>query len=106
MAKEIAGLSGKVEDDGGLVHDGESNLQEGDGDTDMYIRHIEEVDLTKDDGAEEEPLVLTEEDHEDDVVQQLAEGGAELVVEEEDDGASAAPPDSPARAAQQRHTGD
>ena len=47
MAKEIGGLSGKVEDDGGLVHDGESDLHEGDGDTDMYIRHIEEVDLTK-----------------------------------------------------------
>jgi len=106
MAKEIGGLSGKVEDDGGLVHDGESDLHEGDGDTDMYIRHIEEVDLTKDDGAEEELLVLTEEDHEDDVVQQLAEGGAELVVEREDDGAPAAPPDSPAHAAQQRHTVD
>ena len=103
MAKEIGGLSGKVEDAGGLVHDGESDLQEGDGDTDMYIRHIEEVDLTKDEGTEEEPLVLSEEDHEDDVVQQLAEGGAELVVEEEEDGA-AAPPESPARAAQQRHT--
>jgi hypothetical protein len=75
----------------GLVHDGDMAkhpLDDGDGDTDMTVKHVELVDLTAPEEQEtpEEPSALTEEQHEDDLAlsaQHLREGG-ELDVAADD----------------------
>ena len=72
----------------GLVHDGDMEkhpLDDGDGDTDMTVKHVELVDLTVPEEQEtpEGPAMLTEEEHEDDLVQHVREGG-ELSVAEDD----------------------
>ena len=58
---------------------------DGDGDTDMTVKHVELVDLTAAEEQEtpEEPAMLTEEQHEDDLAQHVREGG-ELDVAEDD----------------------
>ena len=111
-AKLVGGLTGTVQPraDGqvGLLHDGESELVEGDGDTDMSVKHVELVDLTQPDATDAEiqaapPLVLTEEEHEEELAEQLSEG-AELDIDADDaDLQLGAPPQSPARTAQDRH---
>ena len=70
------------------MHDGDMAkhpLDEGDGDTDMTVKHVELVDLTVPEEHEtpEKPAVLTEEQHEDDLAQHVREGG-ELGVAEDD----------------------
>ena len=85
-AQLVGGLTGTVE--GGLVHDGDMEkhpLDDGDGDTDMTVKHVELVDLTVPEEQEtpEEPAMLTEEQHEDDLAQHVREGG-ELDVAEDD----------------------
>jgi hypothetical protein len=113
-AKLVGGLTGTVQPraDGspGLQHDGHAELVEGDGDTDMSVKHVELVDLTQPDPTDAEienaaPLVLTEEEHEEELVERLSEG-AELDVDADDAELQlgpSAPPESPARAAQDRH---
>eukprot|EP01043_Picozoa_sp_COSAG02_P060812 COSAG02_NODE_8028_length_2741_cov_2.982967_1_plen_319_part_10 len=73
-AQLVGGLTGTVE--AGLVHDGDTEkhpLDDGDGDTDMTIKHVELVDLTAPEEQETpaEPATLTEEQHEDDLAHHL-----------------------------------
>ena len=81
---------------------------EGDGDTDMSVKHVELVDLTQPDATDAEiqaalPLVLTEEEHEEELAQQLSEG-VELDIDADDaDLQLGAPPESPARTVQDQH---
>ena len=83
-AQLVGGLTGTVETH--LVHSGDHEkhpLVEGDGDTDMSVKHVELIDLTVDDPAGDgpvEPLAITEEQHEDDLAQHVAEGGQLDVV--------------------------
>ncbi len=83
-ARLVGGLIGTVET--GLQHDGDHKkhpLIEGDGDTDMSVKHIELVDLTVPDGTEADPLTLTEEEHEEELARHVEEGGElEVVVDD------------------------
>ena len=85
----------------------------GDGETDMFVEHIETVDLTQDEDAEPDVLAMTEDDAQDHMLQLAAQGDHDLLAADDDDAelqlgmpssgaAVSAPSDSPAKAAQER----
>ena len=86
----------------------------GDGETDMFVEHIETVDLTKDDEDEPDVLSMTEDEVQDHTLQLAAQGDHDVVMADDDDtqllqlglpssgAAVSAPSDSPAKAAQAR----
>ena len=85
----------------------------GDGETDMFVEHIETVDLTQDEDAEPDVLAMTEDDAQDHMLQLATQGDHDLLAADDDDAelqlgmpssgaAVLAPSDSPAKAAQER----
>lgn len=81
MLKEVGGLTGSVQTGvAKVVGEGAKDFLDTDGETDMIIKHLEEIDLTKDDGEDDEPVTLSEEDHEAENALMVIEGGVELEV--------------------------
>ena len=107
--KQVGGLTGSM-NIGVKVKSG-AVVVDGDGDTDMSVMHIEEVDLTQPDpelrgNDRPAPLTLSADQDTEEQLRALDEGSAELVATDDAElqigDPATAPPESPARAAQQR----
>ena len=110
--KRVGGLTGEVGKGTVKLLPG-VEIVPGEGDTDMFVPHVEVVDLTQDDDHEPDVLSLSAEDHHDHTLELVAQGDHELVLAEDDADlqlglpssgmAISAPSDSPAKRAQERH---
>jgi len=110
--KQVGGLTGEVGKSTIKLLPG-AEFVRGDGETDMFVEHIETVDLTKDDEDEPDVLSMTEDEVQDHTLQLAAQGDHDVVMADDDDtqlqlglpssgAAVSAPSDSPAKAAQAR----
>ena len=110
--KQVGGLTGVVGAGTVKLLPG-AEIVPGDGETDMFVEHIETVDLTQDEDAEPDVLAMTEDDAQDHMLQLAAQGDHDLLAADDDDAelqlgmpssgaAVLAPSDSPAKAAQER----
>ena len=106
--KEVGGLSGSVFTGVTVAADAKT-LSPDRMATDMSHRHIEAVDLTREDppdAEEQEPLELGEEEHLGDMMEALLAGTAELTGQDEHEATEPTEPSSsPAAAARRRSAG-